>query len=73
MSETSQKMGRKKGERKSVLIRVYEESAEAINQAASERRMTVADFVESKMLPCAEKAHREHIEEEYRKLGKEKK
>ncbi len=66
--ENPPKMGRKKGERKTVLIRVYEDSAETINQAASERRLTVADFLESHAMSCIEKAHRDYIRAEAKKL-----
>jgi hypothetical protein len=67
------KMGRKKGERKTILIRVYMEDGERINQAASERRMTVADFFERFLIPCTDKAHREYIRDEAKRLEDESK
>jgi hypothetical protein len=68
--ESTRTMGRKKGTRKTVMLRVYEETAETVLQFAAERRLTAADFVEAYMLPCGEKAHRDYIEAESRKLQK---
>jgi hypothetical protein len=66
--EARPKMGRKKGSRKTVMLRVYEENAELILQFAGERRMTAADFLEKFLLPCGEKAHRDYIVSESKKL-----
>lgn len=55
--------------RKTVMVRVYEDTANAITQAAGERRMTAADFCETFLSPCVEKAHREYIRAESEKLS----
>ena len=71
--ESSRKMGRKKGEKETVLMRVYKNEADEINQAASERRLTVADFVAGHLKSCVEKAHRDYIKAESKRLeGREK-
>ncbi len=67
--ENPRKMGRKKGTRKTVMVRAYEEFADLVNQAAGERRMTAADFCEKFLAPCAEKAHRDYIKAESKKLA----
>ena len=67
--EMPPKMGRKKGTRKTVMVRVYEETADLINQAAGERRLTAADFCEQYVIPCADKAHRDYIASESKRLG----
>ena len=64
----SSQMGRKKGTRKTVMVRVYEETANLITQAAGERRLTAAEFCESFLTPCADKAHREYIKAEVERL-----
>jgi hypothetical protein len=71
--EAPGKMGRKKGERKTVMIRIYDADAQTVNQAASERRMTVADFFGKHLVPCADKAHRDYIKAESKKLEGDKK
>lgn len=63
------RMGRKKGERRTVMVRTYEEFAERVKQASGERGMTAADFCDRFLMPCVEKAHRAYIQEEVRKLS----
>jgi len=67
--ESPRTMGRKKGERRSVMIRAYEEFAEKVKQASGERGLTAADFCERFLTPCVEKAHRDYIKAESKKLG----
>jgi hypothetical protein len=62
-------MGRKKGERKTVMIRAYEDFAERLKQAAGERGLTSADFLDLFLAPCVEKAHRDYIKAESKKLA----
>jgi hypothetical protein len=63
------KMGRKKGERKTVMVRIYERFAEQVKQAAGERGMTAADYCEVFLTPCVDKAHRDYIKAESKKLA----
>lgn len=63
-------MGRKKADRETKLIRVYGEFAQRVNLAATVRGMTVADFCETFLGPSLERAHREFIEAEAKKLDK---
>jgi hypothetical protein len=67
--ENSLTMGRKKGERRTVMVRTYEEFAEKVKQAAGERGMTAAEFCEVFLTPCADKAHRDYIRAESKKLS----
>jgi hypothetical protein len=60
-------MGRKKGERRTVMIRTYKDFAELVLQAAGERRLTAAEFCDRFLTPCVEKAHRDYIKAESRK------
>lgn len=72
-TETAEKtatMGRKKSDRKTVMLRAYEDFVERVNQAAGERRMTSADFLDSFVSPCVDKAHRDYIKAESKKLAK---
>lgn len=64
-------MGRKKGERRTVMVRTYEDFAEKVKQASGERALTAAEFCDRFLLPCVEKAHREYIKNESRKLAEE--
>jgi hypothetical protein len=67
--ETARTMGRKKGERKTVMVRTYDEFAERVKQAAGERGLTAADFCDRFLTPCVERAHREYIRAEAMKLA----
>lgn len=67
--EAPRAMGRKKGERKTVMIRAYEDFAEQVKRAAGERGLTAADFCERFLTPCVDKAHREYITAEAKKLA----
>jgi hypothetical protein len=69
LPEPSETMGRKKGERKSAMVRVYVEFHAALQQAAAERQITVAEFAEQFLTPCLERAHRDHIKSEYKRLS----
>jgi hypothetical protein len=69
LPEPTETMGRKKGERKSGMMRVYVEFLELVSQAAAERRITVAEFSERFLTPCADKAHRDYIKSEHKKLA----
>ena len=69
LREKPRTMGRKKGERKSVMIRAYEDFAERVKQASGERGLTAADFCEQFLTPCVDKAHRDYIKAESKKLG----
>jgi hypothetical protein len=62
-------MSRKKRERKTGMIRVYEDFVEMVLQAAGERRLTVADFCDQFLTPCLERAHRDYIKSESKKLA----
>lgn len=63
------RMGRKRGERRTVLARVYDDFLETVKQAAGERRLTVAEFLDLHALPCVRKAHADYIKAESKKLG----
>ena len=67
--EKSAAMGRKKGERKTVMVRAYDTFVEKVKQAAGERGLTAAEFCEQLLMPCVEKAHRDYIKAEARRLG----
>jgi hypothetical protein len=67
--ETPPGMGRKKGERKTVMLRAYEDFVEKVKQASGERGLTSADFLDRFLTPCVEKAHRDYIKAEAKKLG----
>lgn len=69
--EIPSKMGRKKGERRTVMVRAYEQFAEKVKQASGERGMTAADFCEVFLTPCVDKAHRDYIKAESKKLAKD--
>jgi hypothetical protein len=68
LTEGRPAMGRKKGERKTVMIRVYEDLAEKVKQASGERGITAAEFGERFLTPCAERAHRDYINAESKRL-----
>jgi hypothetical protein len=70
--ETPRTMGRKKGERKTVMVRAYDDFAERVKQAAGERGMTAAEFCDQFLIPCVDKAHRDYITAESRKLKGER-
>ena len=63
------RMGRKKGERKTVMVRAYDKFAEKVKQASGERGLTAADFCDQFLTPCVEKAHRDYISREAKKLA----
>jgi hypothetical protein len=67
--ELPRTMGRKKGERKTVMVRTYEDFAEKVKQAAGERGMTAAEFCGIFLAPCVERAHRDYINAESKKLS----
>jgi len=67
--EAPRTMGRKKGERKTVMVRTYEGFAEKVKQAAGERGMTAAEFCDAHLSPCVERAHRDYIRAESKKLS----
>lgn len=71
LPESAQTMGRKKAEKKTTMLRVYEDFAEKVRQASGERGLTAADFCERFQTPCVEKAHREYIRNEAKKLAGE--
>jgi hypothetical protein len=67
--ESPETMGRKKGERRTVMIRTYEDFAELVLQAAGERRQIAAEFCDRFLTLCVKKAHRDYIKAEWRKLS----
>jgi hypothetical protein len=67
--EVPRKMGRKKGERQSTMVRVYKEFADKVKRASGERGMTAAEFCEQFLTPCAEKAHRDYIKAETKRIA----
>jgi hypothetical protein len=69
LPEKTRTMGRKKGERKTVMVRAYDDFAEQAKQAAAERGLTVAEFLNRFVIPCVEKAHRDYIQAEAKRLG----
>lgn len=69
LQEVPRTMGRKKIERRTVMIRVYEEFAEKVKRASGERGMSAADLCEQLLTPCVERAHREYIKTESKKLS----
>ncbi len=69
LTESPPAMGRKKNDRKTVMIRAYEEFTKKVSQASGERGLSAADFCEQFLTPCVEKIHRDYIEEESRKLA----
>ena len=68
MAEPNESMGRKKRESKTVLMRASERFAEQVKQAAGERGLTAAEFCEQFLQPCVEKAHRDYIKAESKRL-----
>jgi hypothetical protein len=66
--ESPSEMGRKKSERKTVMIRAFEEFAEKVKQASAERGLSAAEFFEAILTPCVDKAHRDYIDAESRRL-----
>lgn len=62
-------MGRKKGERKTVMVRAYEEFADRVKQASGERGLTAAEFCDEFLTPCVDKAHRDYIKAEAKRLA----
>jgi hypothetical protein len=67
-TEKPRKMGRKKGERDTGMMRVYDEFTEKVKQASGERGLTAADFCEQFLTPCLDKAHRDYITAEAKRL-----
>jgi hypothetical protein len=49
-------------------IAVYEDFAEKVKQASGERGITAAEFGERFLTPCAERAHRDYINAESKRL-----
>jgi hypothetical protein len=50
------------------MVRTYEDFAEKVKQAAGERGLTAAEFCDRFLTPCAERAHRDYIRAESKKL-----
>jgi len=69
MTGREQPMASKKADRKTVMVRAYEAFAEKVKQASSERGMTAAEFCESYLTPCVDKAHRDYIQAEVKRLA----
>jgi hypothetical protein len=69
--ETIPGMARKKPEKKTVMVRLFQDFAEKVRQASGERGMSAAEFCEKFLSPCLEKAHRDYIKAEARRLGGE--
>ena len=61
-------MGRKKSERNTTMVRTYVEFADTLRQAAGERNLSAAEFCEQFLQPCVEKAHRDYIKAESKRL-----
>lgn len=61
-------VGRKKSDRKTSLTRLYDSSSKKLKHAAAERQLTVAEFFEAFVEPCVEKAHRDYIKAESKKI-----
>ena len=61
-------MGRKKSERKTVMVRVYEEFAAAVNLGAQERWITAAEFCEQFLAHAVAKARADHAKAEAKRL-----
>ena len=68
-AESVHTMGRKKGERKTVMVRTYEGFADRVKKAAGERGLTAAEFCDRFLLPCVDRAHRDYIRSESKKLA----
>jgi hypothetical protein len=63
-------MGRKKGNRKTVMIRAYEDFSEKLKQASAERGLTAAEFFDQFCTIIVDEAHRGYIMEESEKLAR---
>lgn len=50
-------------------VRMYEDTAKLVKRYAGERGLSVSEFVDRFMIPCAMHAHREHISEELKKIA----
>jgi hypothetical protein len=66
-------MARKKLEAKTVMVRTYEAFAEKVKQASGERKMSAAEFCEQFLTTCVDKAHRDYIQREAKRLAGEDK
>lgn len=66
-------MGRKKSEGdlapKGTMMRVSEAFAEKIKRASGERGLTATEFCDQFLTPCTDKAHREYIQAEAKRLA----
>jgi hypothetical protein len=61
-------MGRKRSERKTVMVRVYDDFAEKVRRAAGVHGLPIAKFCDRVLMPCIDAAHRNYIEAESRRL-----
>lgn len=64
----TRRMGRKKGEQETTLMRANRDFVELVKRASGERNMTVAEFCHRFLLPCAEKAHRDWLHAELKRM-----
>jgi hypothetical protein len=69
MTGCEQPMASKKADRKTVMVRAFEEFAEKLKQASGERGLTAAEFCEVHLTPCVDKAHRDYIQAEAKRLA----
>jgi hypothetical protein len=67
--ESPRTMGRKKSEQRTVMIRTTEGFAEMVKKAAGERGLTIAEFCDKFLTPCADRAHRDYIKAEAKRLS----
>jgi hypothetical protein len=67
--ELPETMGRKTVERTTVTIRTYADFSEIVQRTAGERRMTAASFGERFLTSCVERAHRDYIKSESKRLS----
>lgn len=64
-------MARKKDERKTVMVRTYDDFAEKVKRGAGERGISAAEFCDRFLVPCVDRAHKEYITREAKKIAGE--
>ena len=62
-------MGRKKANRKTVMIRAYEDFSAKLKQVSAERGLTAAEFCDQFFTIIIDESHRKYIEGESEKLA----
>jgi hypothetical protein len=63
-------MGRKKADRKTVMIRAYDDFAKKLKQVSAELGLTAAEFLDQEVIVVLDETHRRYIHEESEKLAR---